>query len=168
MSLGSLFKKAYKFAAFRVLLPFSYFIRSRKKVNEKKAVFIEVRFDGLSDNFALIEKALREEGYETDVCNLKLGYVSHGRYTKNCLKMIKAIGDARCVFLNEASSAYGSLNIRKETVTIQTWHACGAFKKFGISLSDQRGGCTEEDYTKYPFYRNNDFITVSSPEVVWA
>ncbi len=169
MSVGGLFKKFYKFAAMRVLLPFSYFLRSRGKVDEKKVVFVEVRFDSLSDNFALIEKALREEGgWDIRLVCLRQGRVSLAKFFKNCLKMHKEIGNARCVLLNEASSAYGCLNIRKETVTIQTWHGCGAFKKFGISLSDKNVGGSEDDYTRYPVYRNNDFVTVSSPEVVWA
>ncbi len=169
MSVGGLFKKFYKFMAMRVLLPFSYFLHSRGKIDEKKVVFVEIRFDSLSDNFALIEKKLREEGgWNISLHCLRQGRCSLFQFFKNCLKMNKDIGNARCVLLNEASSAYGCLNIRKETITIQTWHGCGAFKKFGISLAEKNVGGTEEDYINFPVYRNNDFITVSSPEVIWA
>ncbi len=169
MGLKEVFRKFYKFAAMRVMFPISYFFCSRGKVDEKKVVFIEVRFDSLSDNFALIEKALKDEGgWNTHLVCLKQGRVSLFRFFKNCFEMHRVIGNARCVLLNEASSAYGCLNIRKETVTIQTWHGCGAFKKFGISLADKNVGGSEEDYIKYPVYRNNDYIAVSSPEVIWA
>lgn len=169
MSVGKTVKKLCKFAAMRVLLPFSYFIHSRGKIDPTKVVFVEVRYDGLSDNFALIEKALREEGgWNIRLHCLRQERCSLVQFLKNCLRMNMDIGNARCVLLNEAASAYGCLNIRKETVTIQTWHGCGAFKKFGLSLADKTVGHSEDEHRRYPVYRNNDFITVSSPEVVWA
>ncbi len=169
MAADSIVKKLCKFAAMRVILPFSYFLHSRGKVDEKKVVFLEMRFDTLSDNFALIDESLRKEGD----WNISLQCIGQGRtgflkFLKNCIRMTKDIGNARCVFVNEGSSAYGCLKIRPETITIQTWHACGAFKKFGISLADKNVGGSEEEYVKYPVYGNNDFVTVSSPEVVWA
>jgi len=170
MSVRSLFLRFSKFATMRILLPFSYFIHSRgKKIDQKKIVFVEKRFDHMSDNFALIERALKEEGdWNIRLHCLCQGRVSLFRFLKNCLEMSRDIGDAGCVLLNEGIAAYGCLNIRKETITIQTWHGCGAFKKFGISLSDKNVGGSEDDYINYPIYGNNDYITVSSPEVVWA
>ena len=51
---------------------------------------------------------------------------------------------------------------------IQTWHACGAFKKFGYSAVGQGFGTSREDLDRYPVHRNFDYVTVSGPEVVWA
>ena len=50
----------------------------------------------------------------------------------------------------------------------QLWHGCGAFKKFGMSTAELIFGGSRRDYEKYPYYKNLDYVTVSSPEVGWA
>ena len=51
---------------------------------------------------------------------------------------------------------------------IQTWHACGAFKKFGMSTADLIFGLNRQQQERHPTYRNLSCVTVSSPEIVWA
>ena len=68
----------------------------------------------------------------------------------------------------ESSYFLSSLPLRPETTVIQTWHACGAFKKFGYSAVGKGFGTTEADLEKYPVHKNFSYVTVSSEEVVWA
>ena len=82
--------------------------------------------------------------------------------------MVKDIATAKYVFLNESSNVTSCLPLRKETVLTQLWHACGAFKKFGMSTADLKFGDNRETLNKYPYHRNYTHVTVSSPEVVWA
>ena len=58
--------------------------------------------------------------------------------------------------------------MRPETIVTQTWHGCGAFKKFGFSTADLIFGLNREQQLKYPFYKNYTYVTLSSPEVAWA
>ena len=58
--------------------------------------------------------------------------------------------------------------MRPETVVVQTWHACGAFKRFGFSTANQLFGASRENQLRHPFNRNYTYVTVSSPDVVWA
>lgn len=168
MSIKSIVRTTYKKASLKMLLPSVYKKHAKKAANPKKAVFIEVRSAQLSDNFALINEALTKQGFTISLHCLRLGFVGFTKYLKNCLAMVKDIADARYVFLNERSNVYGCLPIRKETVTVQTWHACGAFKRFGLSTGDVAFGEAKEDSLNYPPYGNLDYITVSSPEVIWA
>ena len=82
--------------------------------------------------------------------------------------MVKEVATAKYVFLDEASRPFSSINKRKETIVTQLWHGCGAFKKFGFSTADLIFGSNRESMEKYPFYANLDYVTVSSPEVIWA
>ena len=47
-------------------------------------------------------------------------------------------------------------------------HACGAFKKWGMSTADLIFGGSRDEILRHPFYENLSLVTVSSPEVVWA
>ena len=87
---------------------------------------------------------------------------------QNCLNAIPKLADAEFIFVNEVSYFLSSLPIRSGTTVIQTWHACGAFKKFGYSAVGQGFGTSREDLDRYPVHRNFDYVTVSGPEVVWA
>lgn len=166
MALGGKLRNFYKFAAMKIMLPFSYRLKRGRPIKENKVVFIESRSDKMSDNFALIDRALRARGgYDISLQCLRLGFGGTAAYFKNCLKMLDDIADARYIFLNDAMSAYGCLPLRKDTLTIQTWHACGAFKRFGMSTTQKNYGSSEKEFTKYPPYGNVDFVAVSSPEV---
>ena len=88
--------------------------------------------------------------------------------TLRCLAAIPKIARAEYVYVNESSYFLSSLPIRTETTVIQTWHACGAFKKFGYSAVGKGFGTTEADLEKYPVHKNFSYVTVSSEEVVWA
>lgn len=58
--------------------------------------------------------------------------------------------------------------MRKETIVTQLWHGCGAFKKFGMSTAELIFGDDRKTLEKYPYHGNYTYVTVSSPEVVWA
>ena len=78
------------------------------------------------------------------------------------------MADAAFVFVNDTSYLLGCLPLRPETTVIQLWHACGAFKKFGYSIAEKKYGASRRELERYPLYNNFSYVTVSSPEVVWA
>lgn len=161
--------KAGRFLIFKMLYPACYFVFSRKPADGRKIIFCEMRFPELTDNFRLIYEQMRQ----TDNCVIHIHYLKNmdsgkGAYIRRSLRFICDMADAGCVFLNDGCRIIGCFHVRKETKVIQTWHACGAFKKFGMSTGDKRFGETKEELEKYPNYGNLDLVTVSSREVVWA
>ena len=160
--------KMMKPLLFKKIYPRYYKKRAKKPMNEKKVVFIEVRFDEVTDNFKLIYERLEAMGYEISVCYLRNIVPGRKAYIKRCLNMLAEIADAHYVFLNDACDVTSCIDMRKETVLTQVWHGCGAFKKFGMSTAEKIFGADRETLEKYPNYRNLDYVTVSSPEVVWA
>ncbi|MDO5520776.1 MAG: CDP-glycerol glycerophosphotransferase family protein [bacterium] len=143
-----------------IYFPLYYRICAMRKVNEKSVLFIEVRLEALSNNFTLLYQYFNQENeFRIKTHYLHNGKVSEMAYLSRCKKMIKDLAASEYVFLNEGSNVVSAVPLRKETKLIQTWHGCGAFKKFGHSL---------DKVLEEPFYRNYSLVTVSSPEVVWA
>lgn len=161
--------KFYRFYTLKWMYPGLYKHAARKPVNENKVVFIEVRMPEISDSFQLLYDELREHyNYEIHTHFLHMSFVRKWEYIKLCRAMVRDIADAKYVFLNESSDVTSCLPLRKETVLTQLWHACGAFKKFGMSTAELIFGDDRKTLQKYPFHRNYTHMTVSAPEVVWA
>ncbi|MBQ7128664.1 MAG: CDP-glycerol glycerophosphotransferase family protein, partial [Clostridia bacterium] len=162
--------RIYKWIVFKKIFPSAYKMAMKQPVNNKKVVFVEVRSLVITNSFKVMYDKLKNE-YEFDIHTHFLGEtrVKKRQYIKNCVNMLKDIATAKYVFLNDASNCIGSIKkLRPETQIIQLWHGCGAFKKFGLSTADLIFGEDRKEKLKYPFYKNNTTVTVSSPEVVWA
>ena len=94
--------------------------------------------------------------------------ISWPAYYKRCLELMRDMADARCIFLCDACDVVSCVPLRDKTKVVQLWHACGAFKKWGMSTADKKFGGTRKEVERHPFYKNLDLVTVSSPEVAWA
>lgn len=149
--------------------PRCYRKRQKEPVNPWKVLFVEQRYQELSDNFRLLYEALKKDSrYEIHLHLLQQNDVGRGRFLKNGQKMLEDMATAGYVFLDDACKVMGRVKKRPETKVVQVWHACGAFKKFGMSTAALKFGDNREGILKYPAYANLDYVTVSSPEVIWA
>ena len=162
-------KKVGQILMFRIVFPLGYkhYIKG-KKIKRKKAVFVEVRFDEITDSFRLVYDRMKADGFdihEQFIENIKPGKWG---YIKRCLRMLEDISDAHYVFLNDACNVTSCIPLLKGTKIYQLWHACGAFKKFGMSTAELIFGDNRKSLEKYPNYGNLSYVTVSSPEVIWA
>lgn len=161
--------KGYRFYTLRLLYPKIYKKGLKNDLDESKVVFIEVRSPEISDSFRLIYDDLKLN-YNLNIREHFLGtsFVSRKENIKRTIDMISDIADAKYVFLNESTNVFSFLPMRKETIVTQLWHACGAFKKFGMSTADLLFGDDRKTLQKYPYHKKYTYVTVSSPEVVWA
>ena len=161
-------RKIIKWIVFRIIYPGCYRISSLKKVNDHKVIFVENHEDYLTDNFVLLYKEFEKRNYDIKVHYLKVASSGWGDIIRKSVLLIKDMGDAGYIFLNESNSLFGAFKLRKETRMIQLWHACGAFKKWGFSVADKSFGDDEKDLVKYSGHRNYTLMTVSGDEVCWA
>ena len=168
-SVTQFYRKVRKYLVLRIVYPLTYkFFALTRKMNPDKVVFIEARFDKITDAFQLIYKRMEEEGYEIHedfLLNIKPG---NWAYIGRCLRMLKDISDAHYIFLNDACDVTSCVSLRKGSHIFQVWHACGAFKKFGMSTAELIFGSDRKTQEKFPNYRNLSYVTVSSPEIGWA
>lgn len=165
----SFIKERFKDFAFDFYFPRIYSKAAKKVVVENKVVFVEAREKSMPDSYKVIYHYLRD-GYKFDLhlTLLKEGWAGFINYYRNCVAMLRQIATAKYVFLNDASSIISCVKLRPETSVIQLWHACGAFKKWGMSTADLKFGGSREEVLKHPFYKNLSLVTVSSSEVIWA
>ena len=146
-----------------------YFPYCTEPVQENKVLFLEMRFTKLSNSFELIYKALEESGeYDLKCSYVQFNFIRGREFTQRVNEMLKELATAKYVFVDDASLILSSIPLRKETVAINLWHACGAFKKFGRSTAELKFGSSAATLDKYPNYGNLTHVTVSSPEVIWA
>lgn len=151
------------------LYPRAYRKAAAGPVNPKKAVFVESKLKDLPDSFSLIwERLEKAGGYELVYHALGAKSVGLAQYTKNSYELVRDMADAAYVFLCDANDIVSSVPLRPETQVVQLWHACGAFKKWGLSCGDKKFGSTTRDILRHPYYGNLSLVTVSAPEVAWA
>ena len=152
----------------KVFIPL-YKRAAAKNLNHKKVVFIDDKCEEIPDSMRFIWKHL-EEYYDYELVFLSLKHTSQSgeSYLLNCMKMVKEIGDASYIFLNDASEIISMLPLRPQTKVIQLWHACGAFKKWGRGTSSLKSGRSLAYHDTFPGYGNLDTVTISSPSLTWA
>ena len=152
------------------LYPRAYKRVSRKKpLDPRKVVFVESKLGPMPDSFVLIWKSLEASGrYDLEYRTMGAKSVGLPTYMKNGYDLVKNIANARCVFLCDANDVVSCVPLRKGTDIVQLWHACGAFKKWGMSTVDKKFGATREDIQRHPYYGNLSLVTVSSPDIEWA
>lgn len=177
MSVLKKFKKKFisklrrirKHYRYKVYFPKVYSSYCTEPVQENKVLFLEMRFTKLSNSFELIYKALEESGeYDLKCSYVQFNFIRGREFTQRVNEMLKELATAKYVFVDDASLILSSIPLRKETVAINLWHACGAFKKFGRSTTELKFGSSAATLDKYPNYGNLTHVTVSSPEVIWA
>lgn len=150
-------------------LPRVYKNASHQNINSAKVIFLEAKEKNIPDSFDTIHDRLTSKyRYETHFISLGQNRVGIKQYYRNCKKAVAEIATAGYVFLNDASDVVSCLPLRPETKVVQLWHACGAFKKWGMSTADLIFGGTRKDLLRHPFYKNLSLVTVSSPDVSWA
>ena len=159
-------RKIVKWFAFKVVYPCAYKIGCLKKQDHKKVIFAEIRHSFLTDSYRLIYDQLKNKpGYKLDVVYLvtNSGGLSYlWRYLKLCFKM----GSVGCILCDDTCNLFGAFKLRKGTKLIQTWHSCGAFKKWGECISDLSFGEDISELRKYPAHINYTLCTVSSEECI--
>lgn len=160
-------KQKIKDIVLNVWFPIVYRKAAKKPLDQGKVLFVEAKEIELPGSFELLYQSLNSL-YDVEFVSLRKNNDPYPRYCLNCVDMLKKAAMAQVVFLNDASDVISCVPLRTETKVVQLWHACGAFKKWGMSTADLKFGGTREEKRRHPFYENLSLVTVSSPDVVWA
>lgn len=162
-------RKARKYHRYKMYFPKLYESYCKEPVQENKVLFLEMRFTELSNSFQYLYKKLEETGeYELSCAYVQFNFIRGHEFTKRVQEMLKELATSKYVFVDDASLILSSIPLREETVAINLWHACGAFKKWGRSTAELKFGSSAATLDEYPNYGNLSHVTVSSPEVIWA
>lgn len=161
-------KRVYLFLTLKILFPLQYRRFCRCSLEKGKAVLIEANLTHLSGSLKYLYDTLCAD----EKLQVKVHFLQESgsklRFVKLAMACLKDIANAEYIFLCEGSRVISCIKPRRETTITQLWHGCGAFKKFGFSTCEDRFGGSREEYLKYNYYGNYDYVTVSSEEVIWA
>lgn len=161
-------RKIVKWVVFKCIYPVCYRLAARKPVRTDKVIFVENHQAHLTDNYTLLYNSLKQSGYDVRVHYLQVAHSGWSKIIKRSLALIRDMGDASVVFLNESNSLFGAFTLRAETQMVQVWHACGAFKKWGYSVADKEFGDNAKELSRYSGHRNYTLVPVSGSEVCHA
>lgn len=143
-----------------IILPLWYKLCCICRV-KKNILFIVVRGDKLSSDFNVVKKHIKKDEelgkYKRVYHYFTLGRGTKLKYASRCFSLMPKLAKARYVFLSDGTNIVASLKLRKGTTLVQTWHGCGALKKFGQDVDDKK-----------TYFGNEDIVTVSSHKVVPA
>ncbi|WP_139892152.1 CDP-glycerol glycerophosphotransferase family protein [Bacillus sp. D386] len=127
---------------------------------QNKITFVTNKTQELQDSFEYIYNQLIKIRPEYKV----VGHFKKKRSFRDFAKLYYDIATSKYVILDDYYRPLYKLKVRKRTEVIQTWHAAGAFKKFGHSAVGYRESNTEEfenqahgSYTK---------VAVTSKEII--
>lgn len=164
-----LLKRVVKDITLSFLYPLIYRRHAKKPVESGLVVFYETKELEMPGSFDLLyERLSSDPSKKVEYITLAQNHVSRLKYYLNGARCLKRLAAAEVIFLDDASDLVSCLPMRPETKAVQLWHACGAFKKWGMSTADLKFGGTRESIRRHPFYKNLSLVTVSSPEVAWA
>lgn len=158
-----------RFATRKILLPGAYRLGALAPLRKGKIVFAETTFPQMTNSFCLLYDRLSANP-DLDV---RVHFFEKRRLSKmdallRELSFMRDCGNAGYIVLNESYDTFGAIPKRRGQKILNTWHACGAFKRFGKSTGDDRFGGTKNGQDRYPLNPDCDLVTVSSPQVVWA
>ena len=80
---------------------------------------------------------------------------------KEIRECARKCAEASVIILEDFYPQLHALNKRRETRIVQLWHACGAFKTFGLTRIGKPGGAPQSSRN----HRNYDLVSVSSQPI---
>ena len=130
-------------------VPRAYRLAASAPVDQRKVLFVESSLETMPDAFKLMFARFEaDERFDATFISLRKHRVDAAEYLRNCESLAREVATARIVFLCDASDVISCLDKRPETVVVQLWHACGAFKRFGMSTAQFLFGLDAEGVAK--------------------
>ena len=168
--LEELRKSSEKKKNFKIYLTYTIFknlynIMTLLPIRENRVLFLS-HSPGMDGNFEYIydevvkhNKSVRKkERFDCKFATTKTGLFGRA------IMPIK-LARAEYIILCENVPFFQHIEVREDTKVIQSWHAAGAFKKFGFSTCYLDGGPNPFENKKVKIHCGYDYATVSSKEV---
>ena len=134
---------------------------AKNKVKPNQILFLSEREPEEGGNLMLVKKWFEENEPEVEITtfiNTKTVDQLKKRELRDCA--FKCATSA-VIILEDFYPQLHSIQKRNETNIVQLWHACGAFKTFGLTRMGKRGGAPQTSMN----HRNYDLVPVSSDTV---
>lgn len=159
-------------ALVRILLVRLGFLAGRALPIRSRVVLATAHADRLGGNLAWIRDAIRRDLPDARVVELT-GFPRPGLRgsLRSVARAVQAgfhLATARLFVVDDYFFPMYVVRPRDGTTYVQTWHACGAFKKFGYSALDRSFGADEAYATAVRIHANYDRCLVSAERFIPA
>ena len=134
---------------------------AKNKVNPNQILFLSEREPEKNGNLMLVKRWFEENEPEVEMTtfiNTKTVDQLRKKELRDCA--FKCATSA-VIILEDFYPQLHSIQKRSETKIVQLWHACGAFKTFGLTRMGKQGGAPQTSMN----HRNYDLVPVSSDTV---
>lgn len=158
-------KEAAKLIAFKIVYPLTYKLFCLRRQQRELTLFCEVRHGYLTDSYKPICDELLRRGGRFEVFYIHNNKGGMG-YLLRYLRLCMILPTAGTILVDDTCNLFGAFKLRRGTKLIQTWHSCGAFKKWGYSIAGLLFGQEPEELDCYPAHSGYTLVTVSSEECV--
>lgn len=137
---------------------YNRYVARNKEVQD--ILFLSERLPEEDGNLRIIEREFQKEQIYpiTEFINTKrIDQLSKSEIRECAVKAARA----KVIILEDFYPQLHAVRIRPETKVVQLWHACGAFKTFGLSRIGKPGGAPQSSMN----HRNYDLVPVSSETI---
>lgn len=137
-----------------------YSLLCKKPVVPNRITFMSDRRDDLSGNFKFVYDLIKDRD-DIDFKFLLFSDPSGHNKIKYVLKFLRLYASSRVVVVDDYFRLLNTMPKRSDTVLYQLWHACGAFKTFGFTRLNKKGGPKQISKN----HRMYDYAIVSSRRI---
>ena len=139
---------------------YEQYVSLHKKLSGNKVLFLSERLPEEGGNLQLIRERFVGDP-DIEVTEFLNTHPVDALNKKDLRECARKCAEARVIILEDFYPQLHQLNIRRETKIVQLWHACGAFKTFGLTRMGKPGGAPQSSMN----HRNYDFVSVSSETI---
>ncbi|MDO5146381.1 MAG: CDP-glycerol glycerophosphotransferase family protein [Eubacteriales bacterium] len=141
-------------------IKYAQYSSGRKEMSGNKVLFLSERLPEEGGNLQRI-KAVLEQCPDVEVTEFINTRTVDALKKKELKECARKCAEARVIVLEDFYPQLHQLKLRRETKVVQLWHACGAFKTFGLTRIGKPGGAPQSSMN----HRNYDFVSVSSEKI---
>jgi CDP-glycerol glycerophosphotransferase (TagB/SpsB family) len=156
----------------RALLVRTGFALGRLRPVSRRVVLATAHADRLGGNLVEIRDGLARRAPDVPVQILarqaRAGWRGLARQALDSVVAGWHLATARLFIVDDHYFPMSAIRPRPDTIRVQAWHACGAFKKFGYSVLDKGFGADEGAVAAVPIHANYDLCLVSAARFVPA
>lgn len=133
---------------------------AKNPVNPKQILFLSEREPEEGGNLMLVKKWFEKEA-DVTVREFLLVKTVDALKKKELEQCARLCATSAVIILEDFYPQLHSIRKRPETNIVQLWHACGAFKTFGLTRMGKQGGAPQTSMN----HRNYDMVCVSSEKI---
>lgn len=134
---------------------------AKNKVKPNQILFLSEREPEENGNLMLVKKWFEENEPEVEIVTFINTRTVDQLKKKELRDCALKCATSAVIILEDFYPQLHSIKKRSETAIVQLWHACGAFKTFGLTRMGKQGGAPQTSMN----HRNYDLVPVSSDTV---